>query len=224
MGFEVKFRCSYNIDWPLDKLQIKGLRSVFNSSNTEVLYREEMSISTNISSFLEFCTICILSEQGTSDRVDLANYGIRFGRETFDDRYFYCGDMQICVGEVYFMYEILKKKINTRGLKMYKFTDRYYIFIARERYVFIADKSLLNIGFFRYDLFNVANFSVKDKIKDGQVGYDIKVPIGKIQYAIMERGACHPYVNLHYRDMCVNMSLTDWETLKRVLFYYEYED
>ena len=122
------------------------------------------------------------------------------------------------------MYEILKRKVNTRGLKMYTFTDRYYLFISRERYLFIADKTLLNIGFFRYDLFNTANFSVSEKLQKGKVGYGIEVPLGKIQFAVMEKGACHPYIDLHYRDMCVNMSLREWETLRYVLAHYEYED
>ena len=137
---------------------------------------------------------------------------------------FYCGKLQICVGEVYFMYEILKRKINTRRLKMFKFTDRYYIFIARERYLFITDNSMLNIGFFRYDMFGGVQFSAHDRIAKDCIGYDTVAKLGNIQSAWMERGACHPYVILKYRDMTVNMSLSEWNTLRTVLFSYDHED
>jgi len=217
MDCKVRFRCEYTIEWPTDKLKIQGLRSVFNSDGKTVSHRENMVINTTITKFLEFCTICIASEQGTRKDIDLSASNIRFGRETFDDRYFYCDKLQIAVGEVYLMYEILKRKVNVRKLKMYKLNQEYFIFVAKERYLFISDKSLLNVGFFRYDTFGMANFTVGDKISKGQYGYDTSVPIGQIQKAWMEKGACHPYVNLQYRDMVVNMSLAEWNRLRIIL-------
>ena len=224
MFFDVKFRCQYQINWPDDILIITGYKSIFNSSGNEVIDRVSYKHETSVSEFINFCTICIASEQGTNEDIDLSQFEIRYGRETFDDRYFYTKDMQICVGEVYIMYEILKRKVNTKRLKMYTFTDRYYLFIARERYLFISDKSMLNVGFFRYDLFDVAKFTVADKVTNDYIGYDTKVSIGNIQKAWLERGACHPYVNLQYRDMTVNMSLREFNTLRDILRGYEYEE
>ena len=222
MGSKVKFRCEYDIDWPIDKLHISGLRSIFNMVDRTVIKREEMNVTTTISKFLDFCRVCIASEQGENKDVDLAEYGIEYNRETFNDRYFYCGKLQIAVGEVYFMYEILSRKVNLRRFRMFKFTDSYFLFLTRERYAFIADKSMLAVGFFRYDLFFPVHFSVQEKIHLGQIGYDKRVPIGNIQYVIMHKGACHPYVELHYRDMTLNISLREWEILRRVT--YEYND
>ena len=224
MFFEVNFRCHYKINWPEDILIIKGYRSKFNSDGTEVVGREMKEVETTVSYFIKFCTLCIASEQGTNKDIELSKYGIRYDRETFDDRYFYTDELQICVGEVYIMYEILKRKINPNRLKMYTFADRYYIFISRDRYLLISDKPMLNVGFFRYDLLDIVNFTVDDKVKGGYVGYDTRVSIGNIQKAWLERGACHPYVNLTYRDMTVNMSLREFNTLRNVLSGFEHED
>ena len=219
---KITFRCQFTIDWPLDKLNIGGLRSVFNNDN-EVTDRVRMNINTSISYFIEVCTFCIASEQGENKDVDLTSVGIRYGRETFDDRYFYCGDLQISVGEVYIMYEILKRRLEVRKIKMFKFTDVYYLFLSKEGYIFLSDKSLSNVGMFRYSELIKLNFTLDDNIVKDKVGFNKVVQVGLIQSAWLERGACHPYVNLKYRDMILNMSLAEFNKLKSIVIS-EYSD
>lgn len=215
-GFKFRLRCEYTIDMPLDRLQIYCMKTQFNKDG-EIIGKVPSSINTTISDFLEMCTYCIASEQGENKSIDLASVGIRFGRETFDDRFFYCGDLQLTVGEVYIMYEILKRKISVNSLKMYKYTESYYIFLSRDGYSFIADKTLSCAGMFRISEILSTNFTVSDRPTNGFVTYGKEVSLGGVQSAWLEKGACHPYVNLRYRDMIMNPSLEEFNKLKMII-------
>lgn len=223
MEMEGRFRLKYIVDYETGVLKLDGARSVFNSDG-EVRYKEHMLVTTTIQNFLYFCRVCIAYEQGDNKKVDIAEYGIQFRRETFEDRYFYCGKLQVSIGETYILYELFSKKLNPKELKFFRFYN-LYAFVHKNGYLILSDKTCLNVGFFRYHLILGVKFTLNENDKSGDaVGYGVKVPIGKIQYAFLEKGACHPYVNLQYRDMCINISLNEFYSLQSFLTDYDWEE
>lgn len=180
---------------------------------------EDMEETLTIDEFIDFCKICILSEQCNSEQVDIAKYGVSFERTSFDHRFFTKGKLQLFLGEAYVMYEILRHNIDTSKFKMHKIFYTY-VFISPKGYVILSDKYMLRVGVFRYHLFEGVQFNPGDKPRKDEVGYDREVEIGQIQTIRMTKGACHPYVELKYRDMVISMSLDDWKKLKELCHYY----
>ena len=228
MGYNVRFRCNYYIDYANNMISISGVKSDFNNDG-EIIGRVPMNISLTLDTFLEICTVCIASKQNTDESIILSDYGISYRRETFDDRYFYCGELQLSQGEIYILYEIIKKRIDPEKFKMYKFFNNLlypYFFLHKDGYIIISNKSMSSVGFFRSSLFSTVDFSAGDKLKSGQMGFNKEVNIGNIQTAHMEHGACHPYVVLTYRDMAVSMSLDEWKALREfcIDFTWQKED
>ena len=199
---------------------VRGGYRVIESGKKTTL--REMNYKTTIKDFLAFCQVCIASEQGENEAVNLAAYGITYKRASFRNRFFTRGELQLFVGEVYVMYEVLKHKFNTDRFKMYKVYNQY-LFINRTGNVIISDKDMLHVGVFRYEMFQLVKFNALGKPQKDECGYNQKLSIGNIQNIEMVSGACHPYVYLRYRDMVISVSLSDWEKIKYLCYAHRYE-
>ena len=226
MPFEFRLRSKFEFDFAGNKIRVIGKRERFcyvEGCEHFADGEDDIIVLTTMDKFLDFCRVCIASEQGENKDVDLTEYGIQYIRITFDDRYFASGPLMLSKGEVYFMYEMLSHTISPNSIQMFKLNLNNYLFISKQGYIFLADKYCNDVAYCRIRPLMLANFSTNDKLSNNQVGYDTRVEIGAVQYAIMVRGVCHPYVSLHYRDIEYQMSLSDWNKLRSFCLSYDSE-
>ena len=216
MGFKFKLRNFYNIEYPDDRIVINCTKI----TDFEKGYKEDVEVILTLSNFTKFCRLCIAWEQGENKDIILEQYGIKHVREDFDNRYFYYGDLRITQGEVYLLYEIIHRKLNPEVFNIHMFCN-YFIFIHRDGYLMISDKNCLEVGFYSCRQFEGIVFNIEKN--RGAIWFNEKINIGKLSTIRMEKGACHPYVVITFRDMEIQFSLAMFRKLQVVLRSYDWQ-
>ena len=212
MTYEMKLRNKYIIDYDEETVEIVGTYGVLNEEG-EFNHRVRHERKVSLLYFKNFCVICIKMKCGVFGNEDTKNeYGVRFYRETFDDRYFQTDDFEMALGEVYFMFEIISNRIDVRKFRAYRF-DNYIIFQHPGNITVITDDSCLDIVVLATSTIMDLDFSLngRDEIK-----YNKSIKLTNITSAFLDKSA-YPYVNLCYRDCCIAFTLYTFRRLKELL-------
>lgn len=198
---------SYHISEFYETVTIKGLRTIFDEDGY-IDGHEDFEVTIKVDSLISLCRMMVASEQGEKRKDELDRLGIKFWRETFDFRFFSYKGMQFAVTEPYILLEILTKRLNMKLIEVQQWQG-FTIILHKLGTFIIADKYWLNACVFNGYNFIKCFLSIDSKYEGRYskesglkvAGYDVIVEIGSVQTAKLEHGACHPYVELKYRDI-----------------------
>lgn len=206
-------RNTFIFDYDENFIEVKCVVSEFNCSH-DVIGHHRDTLTMKLDGFILFCSKCIFSKQG---EIDISKFDIHYFRETFDDRFFRYKDLQLFVGEVYILHDLLKKRMIPSLFKYTWISNELLCVFCNNGYLMLIDSHCLTVGYFQHKLLSRICFNVNEKRRDYEYYYNEIIKLNDLSSIWLERGACHPYVNLTFRDMWLLMSLSDFQKLQMII-------